>query len=394
LAPCISYFVDNVLLFSFARQPFDRRMGQEMQSHRGGDIGRHDRAMTSENSMPAEAAATRMFQEAREAPARVAGQIAANDASITRIAEELRRFRPRLVLTAARGSSDHAATFARYLLETQLGSVTASASPSVTSVYGARQDLSDCLFLVISQSGKSPDLLTAAAAAKKSGAMVLALVNAEDAPLAAMADHVIPLKAGAELSVAATKSFICALSAILHLAARWGGSDTLLRALDILPARLEAAWHLDWQAMVEVLQPAQNLFVLGRGLGLGVAQEAALKFKETCGLHAEAFSSAEVKHGPMALLEQNLPVLMFAQNDETRPGLETLAQDWSRRGAKIMYAGPDVAGVRTLPVLDADAAIAPLLFAQTFYRWAAVLSVARGHDPDHPPHLKKVTETL
>jgi glucosamine--fructose-6-phosphate aminotransferase (isomerizing) len=344
--------------------------------------------------MQADAAATRMYQEAREAPARVADQIAANDAAVTGIAEALGRFRPRLVLTAARGSSDNAATYARYLLETQLGLVTASASPSVTSVYGARQDLSDCLFLVLSQSGKSPDLLAAAAAAKKSGAMVLGLVNAEDSPLAALADHVIPLKAGPELSVAATKSYICALSAVLHLTARWKQSDTLARALKDVPAQLEAAWRLDWRPMVDLLAPAQSLFVLGRGLGLAVAQEAALKLKETCGLHAEAFSSAEVKHGPMALLEKRLPILMFAQDDETRSGLEALAQDWSQGGADILLAGRKVSGVKPLPVLDADAAAAPLLFAQAFYRWAAILSVARGHDPDHPPHLKKVTETI
>lgn len=344
--------------------------------------------------MPAEAAATRMYQEAREAPLRVADQIAANDAIVTGIADALRRFPPRLVLTAARGSSDNAATYARYLLETQLGLVTASASPSVTSVYGAHQDLSDCLFLVLSQSGKSPDLLAAARAAKKSGAMVLVLVNADDSPLAALADHVIPLRAGPELSVAATKSFLCALSAVLHLAARWSGSEALSRALDGLPGQLEEAWQLDWQPMVDLLRPAQNLFVLGRGLGLAVAQEVALKLKETCGLHAEAFSSAEVKHGPMALLEKNLPILMFAQDDETRPGLEALAQDWSQGGADILLAGRPVAGAKPLPVLDADAAAAPLLFVQAFYRWAAILSVARGHDPDHPPHLKKVTETM
>lgn len=343
--------------------------------------------------MPADAAATRMYQEAREAPARVADQIAANDAALAGIADALRRFHPRLVLTSARGSSDNAATYARYLMETQLGLITASASPSVTSVYGARQDLSDCLFLVISQSGKSPDLLAAAAAAKKSGAMVLCLVNAEDSPLAALADHVIPLKVGPEVSVAATKSYIGALSAILHLTARWGEDAELLRALAVLPAQLEAAWPLDWRPMVDLLRPAESLFVLGRGLGLGVAQEAALKFKETCGLHAEAFSSAEVRHGPMALLQKKLPVLAFTQNDETRPGLESLAREWADGGVNVLLAGHSVTGVKTLPLPEAEAAVAPLLFAQAFYRWAAILSVARGYDPDHPPHLKKVTET-
>ncbi len=342
----------------------------------------------------ADATATRMFQEAREAFQRVQAQIDRDATHIARIAAALHDFKPRMVLTSARGSSDHAATFARYLIETGLGLVTSSASPSVSSVYGARQDLSQCLFLVISQSGRSPDLLTAAAAAKASGALVLALVNAEDSPLAAAADHVIPLRAGPELSVAATKSYICALAAIVHLVAHWSANSSLLTAFASLPARLDASWQLDWRPMVETLRAAQNMFVLGRGLGLGIAQEAALKFKETCGLHAEAFSSAEVRHGPMALLEKKLPVLMFAQNDETRPGVEALAREWSAQGVNVLMAGCDVPGVTVLPVIAADAAIAPLLFAQSFYRWAATLSVARGHDPDHPPHLKKVTETI
>jgi glutamine---fructose-6-phosphate transaminase (isomerizing) len=350
--------------------------------------------MTSNDPMPVDAGATRMFQEAREAPLRVQAQLDRDAQHISRIAGSLRQFNPRTVLTSARGSSDHAATFARYLIETHLGLVTASASPSVSSVYGARQDLSQCVFLVISQSGRSPDLLSAAAAAKAAGALVVALVNVEDSPLVAVADHVIPLRAGSELSVAATKSYICALAALLHLVAHWSASETLLRALANLPAQLQAAWQLDWQPMVETLKPAHNLFVLGRGLGLGVAQEAALKFKETCGLHAEAFSSAEVRHGPMALMQKDLPVLIFAQDDETRSGVEDLARELSAGGVNVLLAGPDLRGVKTLPVLGAQAAIAPLLSAQTFYRWAAVLAVARGFDPDHPPHLKKVTETL
>src|SRR6185437_8598564 len=331
--------------------------------------------------------ATAMFREAEEAPARVSTQLEETAGRVRNVAKALRDFQPRAVLTCARGSSDHAATYGRYLIDTNLGLVTSSASPSVSSVYGARQDLDQCLFLVISQSGRSPDLLTAAGAAKASGAMVVALVNAEDSPLAAMADHVIPLKAGEEKSVAATKSYICALAALLHLTARWSSDAALLKALESLPGELEAAKALDWQAMVTLLTPAKNLFVLGRGLGLAIAQEAALKFKETCGLHAEAFSSAEVRHGPMALLQKNLPVLMFAQDDETRDGVEALARELSSGGVKVLLAGAALAGVATLPVLPSHPAVAPLLFAQSFYRWAAILAVARGFDPDHPPHL-------
>jgi glucosamine--fructose-6-phosphate aminotransferase (isomerizing) len=127
---------------------------------------------------------------------------------------------------------------------------------------------------------------------------------------------------------------------------------------------------------------------------LAVAQEAALKFKETCGLHAEAFSGAEVRHGPMALIERNLPVLMFIQDDETRAGMEVLAAELSGAGANVLVAGATVAGTIALPSVPADAVAAPLLFAQSFYRWAAQLAQARGFDPDRPPHLKKVTETF
>ena len=338
--------------------------------------------------------ASAMTREAKEAPECVQAQLDHDGERLSRIAATLREFHPRAVLTCARGSSDHAATYARYLIETRLGILTSSAAPSVSSVYGVRQELDRCLFLVLSQSGRSPDLLTAAAAARDAGALVMALVNEKDSPLAAMADHVIPLRAGPESSVAATKSYICALAASLHLVAQWSESQELLKEHQALPAHLSQAWHLDWRPMVELLTFASNLFVLGRGLGLAVAQEAALKFKETCGLHAEAFSGAEVRHGPMALMKQNLPALMFVQNDETREGMEALARDLAASGTQVLMAGGDAPGMTRLPTMPADAVVAPILFIQSFYRWVAELASARGFDPDHPPHLKKVTETF
>jgi glutamine---fructose-6-phosphate transaminase (isomerizing) len=335
-----------------------------------------------------------MTLEAKEAPERVATQLEQDAERLSVIAATLLKFHPRAVVTCARGSSDHSATYARYLIETRLGLLTASASPSVSSVYGVEQDLNHCLFLAISQSGKSPDLLAASAAAKAAGALVIAMVNLEDSPLALAADHVIPLRAGPETSVAATKSYICALAASLHLVARWSGKNTLLDPLAGLPAQLEQAWQLDWRPMVEMLTPARNFFVLARGLGLGVAQEAALKFKETCGLHAEAFSGAEVRHGPMALMKDSLPALMFAQEDETHAGMEALAGDLAAAGAKVLLAGGTAPGAVLLPTIKSDATVAPILLIQSFYRWAAELAVARGFDPDRPLHLKKVTETL
>jgi glucosamine--fructose-6-phosphate aminotransferase (isomerizing) len=340
------------------------------------------------------AQATLMYREAAESSACVSRQLELDAERIAEFAARLRALAPRAVITCARGSSDHAATFARYLIETQLGLLTSSASPSVSSVYQVRQNLSQCLFLAISQSGRSPDLLAAVDAAKAAGAVVVALVNVEDSPLAERADYFVPLRAGPEKSVAATKSYIGSLAAIIHLVARWSGNAVLLDALTDAPPLLQSAWQLDWQALVKRLTPAQHLLVLGRGLGLGIAQEIALKLKETCALHAEAFSSAEVRHGPMALVGPEVPVLLLNQQDETEPGLEQLAEELAAHSIPVLMAGAAPNGVIELPAIRCNAAIAPLLWVQSFYRAAVELSLARGLDPDRPPHLRKVTETV
>jgi glucosamine--fructose-6-phosphate aminotransferase (isomerizing) len=335
-----------------------------------------------------------MFLEAGQASQAVATQLNANAARAARIGERLRAHPPRAVVTCARGSSDHAATFAKYLVETRTGVLTSSAALSVSSVYAAHQDLGDVLYLAISQSGKSPDLLAAVQAAKAAGAFVIALVNVTDSPLAALADEVLPLHAGPELSVAATKSYIAALAAIVQLVAAWTGDEDLGAALPTLPALLAQAWALDWTPAVERLKLARNLYVLGRGVGFGIAQEAALKFKETCGLHAEAFSAAEVQHGPMALVKEGFPVLVFAQNDESRDSVDAMAKGVAERGADVLLAGAGEVGAGALPALAAHPVIEPILMIQSFYRMANALSVARGYDPDSPPHLNKVTETV
>ncbi len=343
--------------------------------------------------------ATLMFQEAQQTAEVVAAQFARNEATIAALAADLRRDPPPFVATCARGSSDHAATYAKYLFETQIGVVTASASPSVGSVYEARQRLEGALYLVISQSGKSPDLLRNAEAAAQAGARVVALVNVEDSPLARLAQTVIPLHAGPERSVAATKSYLASLAAILQLGAHWSGSVALLEALPRLPDALRAAWGADWSPLTDGLVDAHNLFVLGRGLGLAAAQEAALKFKETCGLHAEAYSSAEVKHGPMALVGPGFPVLCFAQPDETEAGTLALAGEFRARGAQVWVssaqADPSAGPGQALPLAAAPhPACAPLLTIQSFYRAINALALRRGHNPDVPPHLNKVTETV
>lgn len=338
---------------------------------------------------------TLMYAEAGEAAAVIAQQFTRNNALLAGLARRLRAHPPRFVVTCARGSSDHAATFARYAIETQLGLVTASASPSVTSLYRVPQHLDGALYLVISQSGESPDLLRCAEAARVAGALVVALTNVEVSSLAAAAEVVVPLHAGVERSVAATKSFLATLAAILQLLAHWDSDAALLNALVELPASLRAAFVLDWSHLVAGLKDAEHAFVLGRGPMLAAAEEAALKLKETCGLHAEAFSSAEVKHGPMALIGSDFPVLMFAERDAALSGTLQTAREFRARGARVWTALPDDMHPDTLPVVAAPHPLcAPLLTVQSFYAAVNGLALARGHNPDTPSYLHKVTETL
>jgi glucosamine--fructose-6-phosphate aminotransferase (isomerizing) len=338
---------------------------------------------------------TFLYREAAEAADAVARQLERNDACVRGLAQTLRDAPPPFVVTCARGSSDHAATYAKYVIETQTGCATASASPSVESIYEVPLRLRHALYIVISQSGASPDLLRSAEAAREAGARVVALVNAEGSPLAALADAVIPLRAGIEQSVAASKSFIGSLAAILHLVAHWRADASLLRGLQELPEQLRRAFTLDWSPLVDGLAGSHDLFVLGRGYGLGAAQEAALKLKETCALHAEAFSSAEVRHGPMELVGPDLPVLLFAQADDALAGVLATAEDFRRRGAKVWTAAPGASGMDALPIVPAARPMcAPILAIQSFYRAVNALALRRGRDPDRPSNLAKVTETV
>jgi glutamine---fructose-6-phosphate transaminase (isomerizing) len=335
-----------------------------------------------------------MFEEAADASNAVRAQLQHASAAMRALGAKLRELNPRAVVTCARGSSDHAATYAKYLIETHARVLTASAAPSVSSVYGVTQDVRGCLVLAISQSGRSPDLLATVASAKASGATVLALCNSADSPLMAAADLVIELHAGPERSVAATKSYLASLTAIAQLVAAWKEDAKLEAALAQLPDLMDRSWALDWSAALPELESAENLYVVGRGLGLGAAQEVALKCKETCGIHAEAFSSAELRHGPFALLRKGFPALLLAQHDATRPGIEALAVELVRRGVPVLLAGANAAGPVLLPSVEAAAELAPILLVQSAYRMIASLAVRRGLDPDRPPHLHKITETV
>jgi glucosamine--fructose-6-phosphate aminotransferase (isomerizing) len=336
-----------------------------------------------------------MLQETREAPARAASLLRQDAAAYRALADRLAARPPLFAATVARGSSDHAATYAASLLGIACGLVTASIPPSLITRYDAALALEHALVLAISQSGASPDIVATVRAADAAGACTVALVNARDSPVAAAANHVLPQHAGPERSVAATKSFICSLVCAARLIALWRGDRALAAALERLPERLEAALGCDWSAALPLLTPAHSLYVVGRGLGFGIVHEWALKLKETSGLHAEALSAAEVRHGPRAVIEQGFPVLVLALDDPAGRDAAAFAAELAAGGHSIAVASAAPVAGHHLPLpAPLHPLLDPIVAVQAFYPLAAALAEARGLDPDQPRGLSKVTVTL
>ena len=337
---------------------------------------------------------SQMRAEALQAPQAVARLLAQDEALCEALGRGLRDEPPTGVLTVARGSSDHAAQYFAYLVMARLGRLVTSLPMSLVTLYPARLQRQGVLAVAFSQSGRSPDLIAPMTFFGEGGARTVAVVNEAASPLAAAARWVLPLHAGPERSVAATKSFIAQLVAGARLVAHWQGDADLLAALRALPAALDVATQVEWPAAVEALQRADRLYVIGRGTGLAVAQEAALKLKEVCGLQAEAFSGAELRHGPMALVEAGYPVLVLAPAGPAQAGLLQLAEDLRQRGACVLLAAPPGTAGSGLPLAAAPHEdLAPIVAVQTFYGMAEALAQARGSDPDRPRHLAKVTLT-
>lgn len=335
-----------------------------------------------------------MLLEAREAPQAVARQLASDSVAYTEFGALLRAQPPSSLLTVARGSSDHAAHFAAYLIMARLGRLVTSLPMSLVTLYQSKIACQGLAAFAFSQSGQSPDLVEPTRYFSAGGAVTAAFVNDAESPLARAAQWLFPLHAGQETSVAATKSFIAQLSAGARAVIAWQDDPGLRSALTQLPDALERAAAADWSAAVEALKGADRLFVIGRGLGLPVALEAALKFKETCAIQAEAFSGAEVQHGPMALIEEGYPLLVFAPRGPAQPGLLQLAEAMRGRGAQVLLAAPEGTRGANLPLVQTAAEeLDPIAAIQSFYPMVEALARARGLDPDRPRHLNKVTRT-
>ena len=334
-----------------------------------------------------------MLLEAREAPAAVANQLA-HDSDAWRDFGALLRSLARSLLTVRAAARTTRRTTRAISSWRRLGRLVTSLPMSLVTLYQSQIACRGLATFAFSQSGQSPDLVEPTRYFRGGGAITSAFVNDPDSPLARAAQWVFALHAGAESSVAATKSVIAQMAAGARLVAAWQDDMALQTALSALPGVLSRAGSADWSAGLEELKDADRLLVIGRGLGLPVALEAALKFKETCAIQAEAFSGAEVQHGPMALVEEGYPLLVFAPRGPAQPGLLALADEMRSRGARVLLAAPAGTPGTSLPIAQSPSEdLDPISMLQSFYPMVEALSRARGLDPDRPRHLNKVTRT-
>jgi glutamine---fructose-6-phosphate transaminase (isomerizing) len=339
------------------------------------------------------AAPTFMRREIEEIPDAARRLLLQGHPHIHQIAEKAGA--PVFLASVARGSSDHAATFLKYAAEIYLGLAMASLGPSVSSIYSGRVNLSQALVIAISQSGASPDILSVVDSAAQQGAFTVGLTNTSDSELARLSAAAVDICAGPEHSVAATKTFVNSVLAGLLLLAEIGRDEPLLKALTELPDHFEKAIGMDWTPLADAVEKRGSLYVIGRGPGLAIAHEAALKFKETCQIHAEAYSSAEVMHGPVSIVENGYPILALGVRDAAEEGLAQAADRMTDQGGNVFATSDKAQRAEKLPFESAGHPLTDALVQiVSFYAFIEWFARERGFNPDIPKHLKKVTQTV
>ncbi|SMX23677.1 SIS domain-containing protein [Boseongicola aestuarii] len=340
-------------------------------------------------------AETQMRREVLEIPSAVDRLLRNGGDDIKAAADAIRAQDPSFMVSVARGSSDHVATYLKYASELLMGTPIASIGPSIASIYKRQLNLKGAVCLSVSQSGKSPDIVEMARMARAGGALSVAMTNHPDSPLAQVADHALNLHAGPELSVAATKTFVNSTVAGIWLLAEWAEDAALLAAIHNLPEKLESAVLIDWPAVREALEGRNSIYCLGRGPAYAISNEAALKFKETCQIHAESYSSAEVLHGPVSIVDGGFPVIALASADEAEGALASVADEIASKGATVFATTEKVSKASALEVTRTGHALTdPISLIASFYAMVERTAASRGINPDAPRHLKKVTETV
>ncbi len=343
---------------------------------------------------------TLMLEEIHQQPQVLARAVEQESAKVAALAEAIRARNIRQVVIAARGTSDHAATYAKYLIEIYCGIPVSLAAPSVYTLYARKVDLSGCLVLGISQSGQALDVVQTLESAQEVGALTACITNVEGSSLTKVSDFALYCLAGEEKAVAATKTYTASLVLIALLVAHWSGETSLLEGLKQLPEQIAQVLPLAEQIekTVERYRYIEECAVLARGLNQATALEAALKMTETSYLVAKAYSMADFLHGPIAIVSEGFPCFLYAPDGYAYPSMLELAQKLESRGAEtVIFAhSAEILGLATRPIavpVNINESLSPLLYIVPGQLWANYLSVARGQNPDRPRGLSKVTLT-
>jgi glucosamine--fructose-6-phosphate aminotransferase (isomerizing) len=339
--------------------------------------------------------------EIREQPDVLGRLLREGRAPVEAIAARIRERAPRFVVIAARGSSDNAARYAQYLFGAHNRLPVCLATPSLFTAYGAGPSLAGALVVGVSQSGRSPDIVAVLEAGRRDGAFTLAITNEPGSPLAAASEHVLPLLAGPERAVAATKTYSASLGALAMLSAALEGDASRWAGLERVPALVAAAIEANAALGEKVARYryAEHFVVVGRGFNYSTAFEVALKLKETSYLVAEPYSPADLLHGPMAMIDRGFPALVIAPSGRVLADLASLIDKLDERRAEVVAVSDD-AGVlgRARVGLPLPSGIpewlSPLVAVVPGQLWAVALARTRGLDPDRPRGLSKITETL
>jgi glucosamine--fructose-6-phosphate aminotransferase (isomerizing) len=331
-----------------------------------------------------------MAAEIAEQPDTLAGLLAARG-ELEDAARRIAAARPRFVLIAARGTSDHAALYAKYVVEIRRQLPAGLASPSSFTLYGAAPDLTDVLFLAISQSGRSPDLVESMAVARACGAVTVAVTNSPDSPLALAAEISVDIRAGVERAVAATKTYTAQLLALLLLLDGDSAVHDAARLPEAAARTLAGNGTEQIAAAAARFRHVDRIVVSGRGYSYPTAREGALKLMETSYLSAQAFSGADLLHGPLAMIDGSVPVIAMTSPGRSGAAMKPVLDRLTEVGAEVLPVGP----ARGLPVAAAGLPehLVPIVEIMPLQLLALQLAVARGLDPDAPRGLSKITQT-
>jgi glucosamine--fructose-6-phosphate aminotransferase (isomerizing) len=340
-----------------------------------------------------------MEDEIKQTPHIITEQLKKNKPILMKLKNKLKKNPPSFILTVARGSSNCAALFAKYLFETKMGIITASCAPSVITMYNSKLKLKNSLVLAISQSGASPDICEMMRFAKKQKAITVAILNETDSPLGKIADFVIPMHAKKEKATAATKSFLASLAILLHLTALLTNDTKLLNCLYKLPHYIIKTLKEDWTEAVDTLKKEKSVYVIGRGYNFPIAMEAALKLKEVANIHAEAFSAAEFMHGPISIIKDHFPIILFSQKKPLFQSINKIINTIKGMHGKTILILPQdlIKNAKADILLKTPPSLHilcdPLIIIAAFYHMTVQLAIEKKLNPDHPKNLKKITKT-